>query len=94
MRGYPNSPCWAQMNGVVMAAFTYDGDVQRVKQALNGVTTTFVGKYYQVTGSSVTTFGGRRVAMRQGSAVYWLQSHSGRDLGFLYIYIVGKRNIK
>jgi YD repeat-containing protein len=39
-------------NNVVMATFTYNGDGQRVKQTLNGVTTTFVGETYEITGAA------------------------------------------
>ena len=57
----------------VSAAFLYDGDGRRVAQTLNGVTTYFVGNYYEVTGSVgtqqhiVTKYyfaGSTRVAMR------------------------------
>jgi RHS repeat-associated protein len=57
------------------AAFTYNGDGQRVKQTINNVTTYFVGNYYEKTGSTVTKYyhaGGTRVAVRTGSTVYYL----------------------
>jgi RHS repeat-associated protein len=51
----------------ITASFVYDGDGNRVAQTVNGVTTYFVGNYYEVTGSTVTKYyyaGGQRVAMR------------------------------
>ena len=38
------------------ATFTYDGDGNRVSQTINGVTTYFVGNYYELTGSQVTKY--------------------------------------
>ena len=60
-------------NNVVIATFLYDGDGRRVAQTLNGVTTYFVGSYYEEIGSVgtqqhiVTKYyyaGSTRVAMR------------------------------
>jgi RHS repeat-associated protein len=52
-----------------------------VKATLNGVTTAYVGNYYEQTGSVTTTYyyaGGTRIAMRQGSIVnYLLGDHLG-----------------
>jgi hypothetical protein len=42
-------------NSFVMATFTDNGDGQRVKQTLTGATTTFVGRYYEM--SSTTSLG-------------------------------------
>ncbi len=62
------------MNGATtIATFVYDGDGQRVKSTLNGVTTTFVGNYYEKTGTSITKYyymGTARVAMRNTSVKY------------------------
>ena len=61
----------------INATFVYDGDGARVKSIINGTTTYFVGNYYEVTGSTVTKYyyaGGSRVAMREGSTVYYLLS--------------------
>jgi RHS repeat-associated protein len=63
------------------ATFVYDGDGQRVQSTLGGVTTTFVGNYYEVTGSAVTKYyhaNGQRIAMRTGSTLnYLLSDHLG-----------------
>jgi len=61
----------------VNATFVYDGDGRRVAQTINNVTTYFVGNYYEVTGSTVTKYyyaGAQRVAMRQGTTLYYLLS--------------------
>ena len=34
------------------ASFVYDGDGRRVKSTMNGVTTSFAGAHYEMTGSS------------------------------------------
>ncbi len=59
------------------ATFMYDGDGNRVAQTVNGVTTYFIGNYYEVTGQIITKYyyaGSQRVAMRQGSTLYYLLS--------------------
>jgi len=59
------------------ASLVYDGDGNRVQSTIGGVTTTFVGNYYEVSGSTVTKYyyaGAQRIAMRQGSTVYYLLS--------------------
>jgi RHS repeat-associated protein len=59
------------------ASFVYDGDGQRVKSTFGGVSTTFVGNHYEVTGSTVTKYyyaNGQRIAMRTGSTLYYLLS--------------------
>ncbi len=62
------------MNGATtIATFVYDGDGQRVKSTLNGVTTSFVGNYYEKTGKNSTKYyyaGTARVAMRNTSVKY------------------------
>jgi RHS repeat-associated protein len=59
------------------ASFVYDGAGQRVKSTFGGVSTTFVGNHYEVTGSTVTKYyyaNGQRIAMRTGSTLYYLLS--------------------
>ena len=61
----------------VSAIFVYDGDGRRVAQTLNGVTTYFVGSYYEVTGSTITKYyyaGMQRIAMRKGGTLYFMLS--------------------
>jgi len=61
----------------INATFVYDGDGKRVAQTLNGVTTYFIGNYYEVTGSAVTKYyfaGAQRIAMRTNGALYYLLS--------------------
>jgi RHS repeat-associated protein len=66
----------AKNGSTVIAAYTYDGDGQRVKSVVNGVATAFVGNYYEWNGTSATSYyyaGTTRLAMRQGSnAPVWL----------------------
>ena len=56
--------------------FNYDGDGNRVKSVLNtSTTTTFVGTYYEVTGSAITKYyysDTSRVAMRTSSGVRYI----------------------
>jgi RHS repeat-associated protein len=63
------------------ATFTYDGDGNRIKATVAGATTTFVGNYFEWTGSTSTMVkyyfaGGTRMAMRTGgnadANVKWL----------------------
>jgi RHS repeat-associated protein len=54
------------------SSFTYDGDGNRVKGTVAGVTTTYIGNYFEWTGSTSTMkkyyyAGSTRVAMRTGS---------------------------
>jgi RHS repeat-associated protein len=52
-----------------------------VQSTLGGVTTTFVGNYYEVTGSAVTKYyhaNGQRIAMRTGTTLnYLISDHLG-----------------
>ncbi len=73
-------------NSVSMATFVYDGDGNRVKSTVNGTVTTFVGGYYEVTGSQVTKYyfaGSQRIAMRKYTipqpmtVEYFLGDHLG-----------------
>jgi RHS repeat-associated protein len=63
----------------ITASFTYDGDGNRVKSVIGGVTTTFIGAHFEWTGSTSTMVryyfaGGERVAMRSGATLYYLFS--------------------
>jgi RHS repeat-associated protein len=67
------------VSGGATASFVYDGDTlrDRVKGTVNGVTTVYAGSHYEynVNTSVATSYyyaGSTRVAMRQGSAVYYL----------------------
>lgn len=64
----PNSP---------LAVFTYDADGSRVKGIVNGVATVYIGDYLEWTGSTSTMkkyyyHGSTRVAVREGSSLYYL----------------------
>ena len=71
------------VSGAAAATFIYDGDGNRVKGVVGGVTTTYIGNYFEWTGSTDTmkTYyyaGGMRVAEREGSTLYWqLTDHLG-----------------
>ena len=64
----------------VSASFVYDGDGNRVQSTIGGVTTTFVGNYYEVSSapvSGVTKYyyaGASRVAMNVNGTVSYLLS--------------------
>ena len=63
------------VSGAASASFVYDGDGRRVKATVNGVTTYYVGDYYEVSGGVVKKYysaGGQRIAMRSGGTLYWL----------------------
>ena len=63
------------VSGAATAAFTYDGDGNRVKGTVNGVTTCYVGDYYEVTGAAARKYyyhWGKRVAMNDNGTLYWL----------------------
>ena len=65
---------------VTTATFVYDGDGNRVKATVGGVTTVYIGSHFEWTGSTVTMIkyyyaGTTRVAMRVGSNTpKWLLS--------------------
>jgi len=72
------------VNGGISARFTYDGDGNRVKSVMGGVTTYYVGNYFEWTGSTTSMVkyyyaGSQRVAMRQGSSTLFYLS--GDHLG-------------
>ena len=60
------------VSGAATATFVYDGDGKRVKATAGGVTTAYVGNYFEWTGSTSTMVkyyyaGTTRIAMRVGS---------------------------
>jgi len=62
------------VSGGASATFTYDGDGNRVKGVAGGVTTCYVGNYYEY-GSTVKKYyyhTGKRVAMHDGATLNWL----------------------
>ncbi|MBN2004448.1 MAG: RHS repeat protein [Anaerolineae bacterium] len=71
------------VSGATSASFVYDGDGARVKTVMGGVTTTYVGNYFEWTGNTSTMVkyyyaGSQRVAMRKGSTLtYLLGDHLG-----------------
>ena len=72
---------WSDNSGNHSVTFTYDGDGNRLLKTQAGVTTVYIGNYYEKTGSAVTKyyyFGGQRVAMRDSSGVkYFHSDHLG-----------------
>ena len=63
------------MSGATTADFVYNGDGERVKGTVNGVTTAYVGNYFEWTGGAMVKYyyaGGQRVAMKQGGVVRFL----------------------
>jgi len=67
------------VSGAASATFVYDGDGNRVKGVVGGVTTTYIGNYFEWTGSTSTMkkyyyAAGTRVAERKGTTLYWLLS--------------------
>jgi len=74
-----------RVSGAVTAEFAYDGDGNMVKAAVDGVTTYYVGDYFEWSGSTSSMVkyyyaDGQRIAMREGAAgaLYWLFSdHMG-----------------
>lgn len=66
-----------QVTGAMAHTFAYDGNGQRAKKVEDGVTTIYIGDYYEVNLSTgeVTKYyyaGSRWVAMRKGNALYWI----------------------
>ncbi len=65
-------------NGVMLASYTYDGDGKRVKVVEGGLTTYYIGDYYEWQEGPTTTAvkyyyaAGQRIAMRQGGVLTWL----------------------
>jgi RHS repeat-associated protein len=69
------------IGGTPTASFVYDGDGTRVASTINGVTTKFVGEYYEVTGTEVTKYYGGKTAMwtTTGGLTYLLADHLGSN---------------
>jgi len=74
------------VSGAASATFVYDGDGNRVKGVVGGVTTTYIGNYFEWSGSTSTMkkyyyAGGTRVAERVGtlstSYYFLLTDHLG-----------------
>ena len=65
----------------ITATFTYDGDGNRVRATVGGVTSTYVGNYYEVTGATTRKYyylWGKRVAEYDGATLnYLLGDHLG-----------------
>lgn len=66
------------VTGAANASFTYDGDGQRIAGTVGGITTIYIGGYFEWTGSTSTMkryyAAGSKVAMRTGSDLSWLLS--------------------
>ena len=63
-----------------IATFVYDADGTRVQATIAGVTTKYVGEYYEVTGTDVTKYYGGHTAMRKSGVVsYLLSDHLGSN---------------
>ena len=85
--GYDAENRLVNVSGAATTAFVYDGDGNRIKATVSGATTTYVGNYFEWTGSTSTMnirawyyyAGGTRVAMRTGSSTinYLLGDHLG-----------------
>jgi len=65
------------VSGAASASFVYDGDGNRVKSTMGGVTTYYIGNYFEWTDYESTMVkyyytGGQRVAMKKGSVTTWL----------------------
>jgi RHS repeat-associated protein len=63
------------VTGSGTATFVYDEDGNRVKATLNGVTTAYIGNYYEQTGSAIKKYyyaGGTRIAVNDNGTLYWL----------------------
>jgi RHS repeat-associated protein len=63
--------------GGTTTTFVYDGDGNRVKKTVNGVSTFYVGNHYEVTNGVATKyyyFGKQRVALRSAAGVVYLHS--------------------
>src|SRR4030067_3758020 len=75
--GYDAENRMVSVTGAATATFYYDGDGNRVKGIIGGITTTYIGNYFEWTGSPGTMkryyyAGSTRVAMRKGSTLYYL----------------------
>jgi RHS repeat-associated protein len=64
------------VSGAASATFVYDGDGNRVKGTVGATTTSYVGTYFEWTGSTSTMVkyyyhGGKRVSMRVGASTWY-----------------------
>ncbi|MEZ4623182.1 MAG: RHS repeat-associated core domain-containing protein, partial [Caldilineaceae bacterium] len=58
-------------------SYLYDPDGQRVKKTAGSTSTYYVNQFYEKSGTTVTQyyyFNGQRIAMKQGSTIYYLHS--------------------
>lgn len=72
------------------ATFVYDGDGQRVKATVNGVTSYYVGDHYEVSGGVAKKYysaGGKRVTLRSGGTLYWLLSDHLGSTAVTYLWV-------
>ena len=68
------------VSGATSGSFSYDGDGKRVKGTVGGVTTAYVGNYFEWTSAGSTAYyyaGGQRIAMRRAgytsdNGLFWL----------------------
>ncbi len=61
-------------NDVLNIQFAYDGDGERVKAYNASSTTSFIGSWYEWTGTATSYYflGGKRVAMRDTNGLSWI----------------------
>jgi len=81
MLGYDTENRLTSVSGGATASFAYDGDGNRVKGTVNGVTTVYVGNYYELSDSTTRTYyyaGSTRVAVKENDPYLnrWLQPDS------------------
>ncbi len=72
--GYDAENRLVGMSGAATETHVYDGDGNRVKETSGVTTTTYIGNYFEWTGSAATMMsyyyaGGTRVAMRAGTPI-------------------------
>ncbi len=86
-----SSTATVPLPGQRTASFVFDGDGNRVKSLVGGVTTVHIGAYFEWTGSTSTmkkyyNAGGARVAMRTGSSTlnFILSDHPSLRSGHVY----------
>jgi RHS repeat-associated protein len=66
-------------------SYVYDGDGNRIKKTVDGVSTVYVNQYYEVTGTEVTTnyyLGSKLIAVKKGEELSYIQQdHLGGTSG-------------
>ncbi len=83
-----------EKNQTVVGEYTYDGDGNRIKSVVNGVTTYYIGSYYKwrvetsgSTGAEYYYAGSQRVAMRVGRNNYlniiWIRYNAISEIGLI-----------